>query len=96
MYQLPGVDCDKAERLLEQIRRNPRSQSPDALRQTAEVLGYQLDRKRGKGSHVMMRGGGRPFSISTGKDPVTIGVVKSILAVLEEVFDDKCGNRKSG
>lgn len=90
------ADCRKAEKLLEEIRRSPRSQSPDDLRRAAEALGYFTDRKRGKGSHIMMRGGGPPFPIPTTKNPVRIGTAKSILGVLEEVFESECGNRTSG
>lgn len=90
------IDCDKAEALLGDIRRKARNQSPDDLRRAAEALGYYADRKRGKGSHIMMRGGGPPFPIPTTKNPVRIGTAKSILRVLEEVLDSECRNRRSG
>lgn len=89
------IDCRKAERLLEDIKRKPRNQSPDDLRRAAEALAYFQDRKRGKGSHIWMRGGGPPFPIPTTKNPVRIGTTKSIVGVLEQVFDDECGNRRS-
>lgn len=90
MSVLRDVDCDGAQARLGDIRRNPRSQSPRDLQRAAEALGYFADHKRGKGSHIMMRGGGPPFPIPTTKNPVRIGTTKSILRILEEVLDSEC------
>lgn len=86
-------NCAKARRLLEDIRRNRRSQSPSGLASAATLLGCTIETTRGKGSHWWARKPGAPrFSIPTGRDPVSIGVTTVILRYLEEVYDDVCGN----
>lgn len=86
-------DCAEARRLLEEIRRNRRSQSPGSLRRAAEVLGYTVEARRGKGSHLWARKQDAPrFPIPTNRNPVSIGVTTTILRYLEEVYDHVCGN----
>jgi hypothetical protein len=85
------VDCERARRALEAIRQNRRSQTPATLADAAEALGYEIDRKRGKGSHWWAKRPGRTrFPIPTGRTPVSVGVTTRILGILEEVFDDVC------
>jgi hypothetical protein len=85
------IDCAEARRLLEEIRRNRRSQSPSDLRRAAVTLGYTIDGSRRKGSHWWARKPDSPrFPIPTTRDPVSVGVTTRILNYLEEVFDDVC------
>lgn len=85
-------DCRKARQLLDDIRRNRRSQRHQDLAAAAEVLGYRIDKRRGKGSHWYARGGpGDHFPIPTNRDPVSVGVTTAILRILEEAYDDVCG-----
>jgi hypothetical protein len=91
MSSRQDVDCERARRALDAIRRNRRSQTPATLVDAAEALGYEIDRKRGKGSHWWARQLGRPrFPIPTTRSPVSVGVTTRILGILEEVFDDVC------
>lgn len=86
-------DCPEARRLLEEVRRNRRSQSPASLQRAAEALGYTVESGRGKGSHLWARKRDAPrFPIPTNRNPVSIGVTTTILRYLEEVYDDVCGN----
>lgn len=85
------VDCERARRALEAIRRNRRSQTPTALADASALLGYEIDRGRGKGSHWWARQPNQPrFPIPTTRSPVSVGVTTRILGILEKVFDDVC------
>lgn len=87
------VDCAEARRLLTEIRRNRRSQSPADLRRAALALGYEIDESRGKGSHWWARRPNGPrFPIPTNRDPVSVGVTTRILGYLEQVLEDVCGS----
>ena len=85
------VDCERARKALEAIRRNRRSQTATTLAEAAGGLGYKIDRGRGKGSHWWARQPNRPrFAIPTTRNPVSVGVTTRILGILEKVFDDVC------
>lgn len=85
------VDCERARKVLEAIRRNRRSQMATTLAEAAEMLGYAIDRGRGKGSHWWATQPNRPrFPIPTARSPVSVGVTTRILGILEKVFDDVC------
>lgn len=85
------LDCERARKALEAIRRNPRSQKAATLAEAAETLGYEIQRERGKGSHWWARQSNQPrFPIPTTRNPVSIGVTKRILGILEKVYDDVC------
>lgn len=89
---MSDAECRKARKLLDDIRRNRRSQSHQDLAAAAEALGYMIDKQRGKGSHWYARGGpGAHFPIPTNRDPVSISVTTTILRILEEAYDDVCG-----
>ena len=85
-----GTDCTAARQRLDQIRENRRNQSPDAVRRTAEALGYTLDPKRGKGSHQWMRKRGYPPFTIPQRNPMAVGTLTNILRTLEKVYDDVC------
>ena len=87
------VDCERARKALETIRRNRRSQTATTLASAAGLLGYSIDRKRAKGSHLWATQTNQPrFPIPTTRDPVSAGVTTRILGILEKVFDDVCSN----
>jgi len=91
MSSRQDVDCERARRALEGIRRNRRSQTATTLAEAAEELGYEIDRGRGKGSHWWAKQPNRPrFPIPTTRSPVSVGVTTRILGILEKVFDDVC------
>jgi hypothetical protein len=83
------VDQQRARQALEEIRGNRRSQTPVSLAKAAELLGYTIDKSRGKGSHWWATQPNRPrFPIPTARKPVAVGVTTRILGILEEVLDD--------
>jgi len=85
------MDCRKARRALDDVRRNKKGQTPASLAHAAETVGYSIARKRGKGSHWMaIDGSGPSFPIPTRRDPVARGMVSKILAILEEALDRNC------
>jgi hypothetical protein len=91
MSSREDVDCERARRALEAIRRNRRSQTATTLAEAAEELGYEIERARGKGSHWWARQPNRPrFPIPITRSPVSVGVTTRILGILEKVFDDVC------
>jgi hypothetical protein len=86
---VPAPDLDLARKLITEIRRNRRSQSPADLARVASVLGCDVDRSRSKDSHWWaIHPTGRKFPIPTSKNPVRVGTTTSILRVLEEVLND--------
>jgi hypothetical protein len=91
MSSRQDVDCERARNALNAIRRNRRSQTATTLATAAQELGYEIDQKRGKGSHWWAKQPNRPrFPIPTTRSPVSIGVTTRILGILEKVFDDVC------
>jgi hypothetical protein len=85
------VDCERARKALDTIRRNRRSQTATTLASAAGLLGYSIDRKRAKGSHWWATQSNQPrFPIPTTRDPVSVGVTTRILGILEKVLDDVC------
>ena len=91
-----AVDCRDVTRRVQEIRRNRRSQSPDDLVEVAEALGFEVNRKRGKGSHVwLVHPTGVRFAMPTSRNPIRVGTTTAILRQLEVVLDDVCGNRRS-
>jgi hypothetical protein len=86
---MPEPDVDLARKLLSDIRRNRRSQSPDDLAKAARSLGFEVDRSRSKDSRWWaIHPSGRKFPIPTTNNPVRVGTTTSILRVLEEVLND--------
>jgi hypothetical protein len=93
MSSREDVDCERARKALETIRLNRRSQTTASLAHVASLLGYSIDRHRGKGSHWWATQPNQPrFPIPTTRDPVSVGVTTRILGILEKVFDDVCRN----
>lgn len=84
------VDCVVARQRLDHIREHRRNQPPGAVREAAEALGYTLDTKRGKGSHQWMRKRGCPPLALPQRNPMAVGLLTSILRILEKVYDDVC------
>jgi len=85
------VDCERARKALEAIRRNRRSQTAGMLAEAAQMLGYSIDKARGRGSHWWATQPNHPrFPIPTTRNPVSVGVTTRILGILEKVFDDVC------
>jgi hypothetical protein len=90
---MDSADCSEVRRGLNHVRRNRRSQSPMDLASLAVLLGYTIDKHRGKGSHWYACGGPGPhFPIPTNRDPVAVGVTTRVLRILEEVYEDVCGS----
>lgn len=88
---MPDPDCDAARRLLDDVRRNRRTQSASDLADAARALGYEIDTSRGKGSHWFAKNGPGPhFPIPTSKRPVSVGTTTRILRLLEEAYDRVC------
>lgn len=88
---MADLDCERARKFLDNVRRNRRSQSPRDLAAAARALGYDIDASRGKGSHWFAKNGPGPhFPIPTGKDPVSVGTTTRILRCLEEAYDRAC------
>ncbi|MCC3779377.1 hypothetical protein [Streptomyces sp. UNOB3_S3] len=82
-------NLDLARKLLAEIRLNRRSQTPDTLVKAAQLLDFEIDRSRAKGSHWWaVHHKGHRFPIPTSKNPVRVGTTTSILKVLEEVLND--------
>ena len=91
MASRDDVDCEGARKALGSIRRNRRSQTPATITNAANLLGYTIERARGKGSHLWARQRNRPpFAIPTSRNPVSVGVTTKILVILEKVLDDVC------
>jgi len=85
------IDCAAARRHLAEIRANRSSQSPESLSRAARTLGYEIQRSRGKGSHLFAVKHGAPrFPIPTNRNPVAVGTTTRILTILEGVLDDVC------
>jgi hypothetical protein len=74
-----------AQRALTEFRTKRRSATRDMVAELCRALGYEIDKKRGKGSHwVAKRARALPITI-----PKVLGlrIATGILRTLEEVFD---------
>jgi predicted RNA binding protein YcfA (HicA-like mRNA interferase family) len=76
------------QRALTDFRAKRRSATPDAVAGLCRALGYEIDKKRGKGSHwLAKRAGAAPVTIPTGNKVLGLRTATGILTTLEEVFD---------
>lgn len=88
---MTDVDCDDAKRRVQEIRRNRRSQSPNDLVDVARALGFAVNTKRAKGSHIwLVHPTGVRFPVPTNNNPVRVGTTTAILRRLEVVLDNVC------
>lgn len=77
-----------AQRALTEFRAKRRSATPDTVAGLCRALGYEIDKKRGKGSHwLATRAGAPPVTIPTGNKVLGLKTATGILTTLEEVFD---------
>jgi predicted RNA binding protein YcfA (HicA-like mRNA interferase family) len=77
-----------AQRALTEFRTKRRSATPDTVAGLCRALGYEIDKKRGKGSHwLAKRAGAPPVTIPTGNKVLGLRTATGILKTLEEVFD---------
>lgn len=79
---------EAAQRALLEFRGKRRSASPDTVAGLCHALGYEVVKKRGKGSHwLATRAGVPPITIPTGNQVLGLKTATGILTTLEEVFD---------
>jgi hypothetical protein len=77
-----------AQSALTEFRTKRRSATPNTVAELCRALGYEIDRKRGKGSHwLAKRAGAPPVTIPTGNKVLGLKTATGIVATLEEVFD---------
>ena len=92
MNARPSYDRARAQRALAEFRSTRRSATRETVAALSKALGYEIDTKRGKGSHwVASRFGAPPITI-----PKVFGVriATGILTTLEEVFDRDGSNEQ--
>jgi hypothetical protein len=78
-----------AQHTLTEFRANRRSVTPAVVAGLCCALGYEIDKKRGKGSHwLAKRAGAPPITIPTGNKVLGLNTATGILTTLEEVFDE--------
>jgi len=85
MSEIPQYDRDEARRQLAGCRSNRRSLTTEKAAALCVALGYTIEKKRGKGSHIAaVRPGAPTITI-----PKVFGlrIATGILTTLEEVFD---------
>lgn len=83
----PAYDRVAAQRALTEFRTKRRSATPDMVAGLCRALGYEIDKKRGKGSHrLAKRAGAYPVPIPTGNKVLGLRTATTILRTLEEVF----------
>lgn len=81
-------DGASAQRALADFRLKRRSATPEAVAALCRALGYEIEKKRGKGSHwVAVRAEAPPITIPTGNKVLGLKTATGILRDLEEVFD---------
>lgn len=74
--------------MLADFRSKRRSATPDTVAGLCRALGYEVDKKRGKGSHWRaLRSEMLPIIIPTGNKVLGLRTATRILTTLEEVFD---------
>lgn len=84
----PVYDRAVAQRALTEFRTARRSATPNSVAELCRAVGYEIDRKRGKGSHwLAKRAGAPPITIPTGNKVLGLKTATGILRTLEEVFD---------
>lgn len=90
-----SYDRAKAQRVLAEFRLKRRSVTPEGVAAACTALGYEIDRKRGKGSHwVAFRAGATPVTIPTGNKVLGLKTATGILTALEEVFERDGSNEQ--
>ncbi len=83
-----SYDRANAQRALAEFRQKRRSATPEAVAAACAALGYEIDKKRGKGSHwLAVRAGAPPVTIPTGNKVLGLKTATGILTTLEEVFE---------
>lgn len=91
----PSYDRASAQRALADFRSKRRSATPEAVAALCGALGYEIDKKRGKGSHwVAVRSEAPPITIPTGNKVLGLKTATGILTTLEEVFDRDGSNEQ--
>jgi hypothetical protein len=91
----PHYDRVVAQHALTDFRTTRRSATPDTVAELCRALGYEIDRKRGKGSHwLAKRVGASPITIPTGNKVLGLKTATGILTTLEEVFDQDGTNQR--
>ncbi len=84
----PSYDRSAAQRMLADFRSRRRSATPESVAGLCRALGYEVDKKRGKGSHWRaLRSEAPPITIPTGNKVLGLRTATGILTTLEEVFD---------
>ena len=84
----PSYERATAQRVLAEFRKKRRSATPEAVAAACSALGYEIDKKRGKGSHwLALRAGVPPVTIPTGNKVLGLKTATGILTTLEEVFE---------
>jgi hypothetical protein len=92
---VPSYDRAKAQRVLAEFRPKRRSATPEAVAAACSALGYEIDKKRGKGSHwVAVRASAPPVTIPTGNKVLGLKTATGILTTLEEVFERDGSNEQ--
>jgi hypothetical protein len=92
---VPSYDRTRAERVLAEFRLKRRSATPAAVAAICRALGYEIDEKRGKGSHwLATRAQAPPVTIPTGNKVLGLRTASGILATLEEVFERDGSNEQ--
>ncbi|MGH3119297.1 MAG: hypothetical protein ACRDQ2_19720 [Gaiellales bacterium] len=95
MNVAPSYDRARAQRALADFRLKRRSATPEAVAAVCRALGYEIDKKRGKGSHwVAVRPEARPIIIPTGNKVLGLKTSTGMLTTLEEVFERDGSNEQ--
>lgn len=88
-------DRRAAQRALNDFRSRRRSATPQTVESLCRALGYEIDPKRGKGSHLLAKRTGAPaITIPTGNKVLGLRTATGILRTLEEVFENDGGDKQ--
>lgn len=91
----PSYDRARAQRAKADFRTNRRSATPEAIAALCRALGYEIDKKRGKGSHwLAVRPEAPPVTIPTGNKVLGLKTATGMLTTLEEVFERDGSNQQ--
>jgi predicted RNA binding protein YcfA (HicA-like mRNA interferase family) len=91
----PSYDRARVQRALADFRTKRRSATPEAVAALCRALGYEIDKKRGKGSHwVAVRPEAPPVTIPTGNKVLGLKTATGMLTILEEVFERDGSNQQ--